>query len=97
LTARDDTDTITIGGVYASNIGFGVGKQTFKPTQGSDSSTASTSSTTSSSTTTSSTSSSRTSSKSTTAVSTVAQETASSAASLLSDSGVAGTVVDMLA
>jgi hypothetical protein len=97
VTARDDTDTVTIGGVYASNIGFAVGNQTFKPTQGSGSSTASASPTTSSSTTTSSTSSSGTSSKSTAAVSTVAQETASSAASLLSDSGVAGSVVDMLA
>jgi hypothetical protein len=97
ITGKNTTDTITIGGVYASNIGFAVGNQTFKPTKGSGPLTTSASASTSASSTTSSKSSSGTSSRGKTAVSTLAQETASSAASLLSASGAAGSVVNLLA
>jgi trimeric autotransporter adhesin len=94
LTSKNTTDTITIRGIYASNLGFGVGNTTFKPTAG----TASTSSapTTSSS---SATTSPKSTAKATTKQSftTVASETASSAASILSASGASGSLVNMLA
>ena len=96
ITAKNATTSIFIGGLYASNVGFGVGHQTFTPTKGSGSSSASTSS----SSTTASTSAKSTSSstaKPATSYTTVASETSSSAASLLSDSGVSGTLVNMLA
>ena len=32
LTSKNTTDVILVGGLYASNVGFGVGNQTFKPT-----------------------------------------------------------------
>jgi trimeric autotransporter adhesin len=94
LTSKNTTDTITVGGYYASNIGFGVGHTTFKPTAASPSSADASSS--SSSATSASTSKSSTKSSST-SYTTVNSESMSSAASLLSDSGVAGSIVDMLA
>jgi hypothetical protein len=102
ITSRNTTDTITIGGVYAPNIGFGAGHQTFKPTPGtSPSSTASTASSGTGSSAASSATSSGTGSASPAKVSksytTLASETLSNAASLLSDSGDGGTLVDMLA
>lgn len=100
LTSKNDTATITVGGVYASNIGFGVGHNTFEPTKTSSSasSSSSPSSTTSASSATASSASSATStSKSSKSYTTPASETASSAASLLSDSGAGGSLVDMLA
>ena len=33
LTSKNTTDVILVGGLYASNVGFGVGNQTFKPTK----------------------------------------------------------------
>ena len=33
LTSKNTTDVILVGGLYASNIGFGVGNETFKPTK----------------------------------------------------------------
>jgi hypothetical protein len=97
ITSKNDTDTFVVGGIYASNIGFGVGHQTFSPTKGS-SSTSSAASTSSSSAASSSTSTKSTSSSSSkTSYTTLASEMSSSAASLLSDSGVGGTLVDMLA
>jgi hypothetical protein len=99
LTSKNDTDSIVVGGVYASNIGFAVGHQTFTPTKGSSSS-SSTGSTSNSSAASSSTSTKSTSSsaaKTSTSYTTVASEMSSSAASLLSDSGDGGTLVDMLA
>jgi trimeric autotransporter adhesin len=98
LTSKNTADTITVGGVYASNVGFGVGNNTFKPTPGSSSS--STSSDASSGSSTASSTSSSSSSKSTAAkksYTTVASEMLNSAASVLSDSGDGGTLVDMLA
>jgi len=100
LTSRNDTNTITVGDVYASNIGFGVGNNTFKPTKAAanNSSTTSTSPTTASTSPASSSSTTKTASSGSGAViPTLASEMASSAASLLSDSGVAGSVVNMLA
>lgn len=99
ITSKNDTTSLFIGGLYASNVGFGVGHQTFTPTKGSGSG-SSTASTSSSSTTSSSKSTSRTSSSTAqtkSSYATVASEMSSSAASLLSDSGVGGTLVDMLA
>lgn len=90
LTSKNKTDTITVGGVYAAKIGFGVGNNTFKPTAA----TAPAASTTASTSTTTSTKSTTSTAKS---YSTLASEGASSAASLLSDSGVSGSLVDMLA
>jgi hypothetical protein len=94
LTAKNDTDMILVGGVYASNIGFGVNNNSFQPTKGT--STASTTPATTS--TTSSQSTAKTSTASTSkSYTTVASEMSSSAASLLSDSGAGGSLVDMLA
>ena len=95
LTSKNTTDTITVGGFYASNIGFGVGHTTFKPTQAASSS--ATASTSSASTTSASTSKSSTTSTKARSYTTATSETASSAASLLSASGVAGSIVNMLA
>jgi hypothetical protein len=110
ITGKDQAESVIIGGTFASDVGFGPGNQTFQPTAGSSgssssssSSTASSSSAKSSSTGSSSSTSSSTSksasksaSKSTTAVSSLASENASTAASMLSDSGVSGSLVDML-
>jgi hypothetical protein len=102
LTSKNDTDTITVGGIYASNIGFAVGKETFTPTKGtSSSSTASSGTGTSApaanaaSSTSNGNSTSRANGKK--SYSTEASEMLSSASSLLSDSGDGGSLVDMLA
>jgi hypothetical protein len=110
FTARNDTDTITVGGTGndAAAIGFGTGNTTFQPTAPSASSAgitgASTSSTSASSTTGSSASGSTASSTSTkTAASllpsslALAEQNGSTAASILSASGVTGTLVNLLA
>jgi hypothetical protein len=91
LTSKNTTDEITVNGVYARNLGFGASNDTFKatPAVGTPPSAA-----TSTASTTSSSSSSSTTKKSYT---TPLSEAASSAASLLSDSGAAGSVVDLLA
>jgi hypothetical protein len=100
ITSKNDTDTITVGGTYDSNIGFGVGHTTFKPTAATSGTASTPSSSSSSSSTTSSTSASSSASAASSATksyTTLASEGASSAASLLSDSGVSGSLVDMLA
>jgi len=89
LTSKNTTDIITVGGVYASNIGFGVGHNTFTSTK-TTAPAPSTSATTRSSSKTSSTASTAKS------YSTPATEMVSTAASLLSDSGAAGSLVNML-
>jgi hypothetical protein len=94
ITAKNDTTSIFIGGLYASNIGFGVGHQAFTPTKGSSSSPSSTSNSPTASSTKSTSSSTA---KTNQSYATAASETSSSAASLLSDSGVGGNLVDMLA
>jgi hypothetical protein len=93
LTSKNTTDTISIGGIYASNFGFAVGNQTFKPTPGS---TAPAAASTTAASTASSTASTASSSTSSAAVPTYASLIASSAASLLADSGASGSLVDML-
>jgi hypothetical protein len=95
FTSKNTTDTITVGGVYAGNIGFGVGNNTFKPTPGTAGSSASSTTGTSGNSSTSSSSSSSTSSSQSTV--SLASENLSSAASILSTSGVSGSLVDMLA
>jgi hypothetical protein len=99
LTSKNTTDSVIIGGVYALNLGFAVGNQNFKPTpgSGSSSSSSSTSSTSTATSSTSSTSSSSSSSSSKSAVTSYFTENATSAASLLADSGVAGSLVNMIA
>lgn len=97
ITAKNDTTSIFVGGLYASNIGFGVGHQAFTPTKGSSSSSSSASSSSTASSTTSAKSTSSSTAKTSQSYATVASETSSSAASLLSDSGVGGNLVDMLA
>jgi hypothetical protein len=89
LTSKNTTNVITVGGLYASNIGFGIGNNTFKPTK-TTAPAPSTPATTQSSSKASSTASTAKS------YSTSATEMVSTAASLLSDSGAAGSLVDML-
>jgi hypothetical protein len=103
ITSRNSTDTITVGGVYASNVGFDVENDTFQPTKvASSSSSSADSSTGSAPSGTSSASSSSTgagtkASKSTTTNSSLALQSLSTAASILSADGVSGSLVDMLA
>jgi mucin-6/19 len=90
LTSKNTSDQISVNGVYARNIGFAVGNQTFKPTPASKppASTASTSS---------SSKSSSTSSSSTAGLRTASSLNASSAASLLAASGASGSLVNLIA
>ena len=100
ITSRDLTSAIFIGGSGAdsSAIGFAVGNNTFLPKAASTSPASSASSNSSSSATSSSSAStSSTAAKTSKSYTTVASEAASSAASVLSDAGVGGTLVDMLA
>ena len=90
ITSKNTSDVITVGGLYASNIGFGVGNTSFKPTK-KTAPAATTPATTQSSSKTSSTASTAKS------YTTPATEMVSTAASLLSDSGAGGSLVDMLA
>jgi hypothetical protein len=88
LTSKNTTDQISVSGVYASNIGFATGNQTFKPTASSG---------TPPSTTTSSTSSTSSSTSSKSAVVESAFTYSSgSAASLLADSGASGSLVNLI-
>lgn len=96
LTAKNDTNMILIGGVYASNIGFGATNDSFQPTKGT-SKAPSTSTAATSTSTSSSTSKSSSTAKTSKSYTTLASETAGSAASVLSDSGAGGSLVDMLA
>jgi hypothetical protein len=89
LTSENTSDVFTVGGIYASNIGFAVGHNTFTPTKTTAPAT-STPATPQPSSTTSSTASTAKS------FTTTATEMVSTAASLLSDSGAAGSLVDML-
>ncbi len=104
ITARNTKDIVTVqgSGNDAAALGFGVGNISFTPkapsSTASGSSTASSSSTAAASNGTSTSPKTASSGSSTsTTVSSVAQELSSSAASILSASGVSGTLVDMLA
>jgi hypothetical protein len=90
LTSKNTTDQIVVSGVYASNIGFAVGNQNFKPTAASGTPPSTTTSSTSNSTNTSSTSSK------TAGVESASTYSSSSAASILGASGASGSLVDML-
>ena len=91
LTSKNTTDQISVSGVYASNIGFATGNQTFKPTASSGTPPSTTPPTTSNSSNTSATSSKSA------GVESPFTESAGAAASLLGDSGASGSLVDMLA
>jgi hypothetical protein len=90
LTSKNTTDTITVGALYSRNVGFGASNNTFKPTTKT-----STAPPASPPPAASTQSSSTTSTKK--SYTTPASERASTAASLLSASGVAGSIVNMLA
>ena len=86
ITSKNTAEVFTVGGLYAGNIGFGVGHNTFTPTKKTVPA-PSTPAKTQSPSTTSSTAKSYT---------TQATEMVSTASSLLSDSGAAGSLVDLL-
>lgn len=88
LSSKNTTSMIMVGGLYALNIGFGVGNNSFKPTK----KTVPAASTPPPATPTTSTNT-----KTPKSYTTPATEMASSAASLLAGSGAAGSLVDMLA
>ena len=99
IKSNNATDTVTIGGVYASNIGFKPGDRTFKPTGSTASPAISSAAAAASTASASSSKSSTTSSASSTAkksYTTTSSLMQSTAASVLSDSGAGGTLVDML-
>jgi len=91
ITSNNTTDTVTVAGTYASNIGFKPGNRTFKPT-GSPATPATTSTTPA--TTTSTKASTNTAAKK--SYTTTSSLMLNSAASVLSDSGAGGSLVDML-
>jgi hypothetical protein len=91
LTGKTTTNQVSVSGVYARNIGFAVGNQTFKPTPAS---------TPAASTAPASTSSSSTSSSpksSTAGLESAFTLSATSAASLLAASGASGSLVNLIA
>jgi hypothetical protein len=92
IASKNTTDQISISGVYASNFGYAVGNQNFKPTKATAPAATSSTSTTSSSKTTS------TSTKSNTAgLPSTFTLNATSAATLLASSGASGSLVDLIA
>jgi hypothetical protein len=91
LTSKNTKDQINVSGIYAGNIGFAVGNQTFKPTAASGTPPSTTTSSTPSSSTTSATSSKSA------GVESAFTESAGAAASLLGDSGASGSLVNLLA
>jgi hypothetical protein len=101
ITAKNNTETLSIGGVFASDVGFGQKNNFFQPTKvsstSSTTSTASTSSTTASTASSSSTSKAAAKTTTKTDSTTVTSEIDSSAETLLSGSGATGLLVDMLA
>jgi peptidoglycan DL-endopeptidase CwlO len=108
LTGDSVTDSITVGGLFASNIGFGTKNDSFQPTAPAPApSTASTTSN-SSSTATSSTSSASSSTGSSTSTSTsspgavlfnssYALQTGGTAETLLASDGLSGSLLNLLA
>jgi len=90
ITSKNTTDVVTVGGLYASNIGFGVSNNSFKPTKTTAPAAPPPATTTSSSKTSSTASTAK-------SYTTPATEMVGTAASLLSDSGAGGSLVDMLA
>jgi mating pheromone-induced death protein 2 len=110
VTSKNDTATITVGGTYASNIGFGAANDAFQPTvppsSSSEASSALSSSSASPASASSANGSSTGSSTGTTSTSgssgipgnsAFALQTAGTAELLLASSGLAGSIVNMLA
>jgi hypothetical protein len=103
ITGKNDSDTITVEGEDAANIGFSVENSTFKPTAPSAppaSSASSASSTTASSSSGTSGSSSSTAAKNPDVVSSrvaLTEQNLSTASGILSANGISGNLVDMLA
>ncbi len=95
FTAKNSANTITVGGTFASDVGFGVGNTTFTPPPKATAS--STSAASSASSSTASTGASKSTSKSTAGIISAATLNATSAASVLTQSGINGTLVNMLA
>jgi hypothetical protein len=91
ITSKNTTDQISISGVFASNLGYAVGNQSFKPTQ--PTAAASTSSTASSSSSSSSTTIKGTGAS----VPSAFTLSAGAAVTLLTSSGAGDSLVDMLA
>jgi hypothetical protein len=89
ITSKNTTDAFIVGGIYASNIGFGAGHSTFLPTKKTVPAPSTPATTQSSSNTSSAASTAK-------SYTTPATEMVSTASSLLSDSGAAGSLVDML-
>jgi hypothetical protein len=99
ITGKNQKESISIGGTFASDIGFGAGNQQFSPTVGSSSPSSSSSSSGSSTATGGSSKSTSTTLSPARAAGVAALLAAktSSGASLLSASGAAGSLVNMLA
>jgi len=99
ITSRNDSDSIAIvgSGTDAAVLGFGIGNTGFQPTKASSGTSASSTASASSTGTSSSAASSASTATVKQSYSTVASENAGSAASILSASGVGGTLVDLLA
>jgi perilipin-4 len=108
LTGNSVTDSITVGGLFASNVGFGTANSSFQPIA--PTSSTATSSTTSTSSSSSSTASSTSSASSSTAPSTTAPtssavffnssyalQTGGTAETLLAGSGLGGSLLNLLA
>jgi len=95
ITGKNMTESVTVGGAFAPSVGFGPSNHAFNPVAAPA---ASSSSSSTNSTTSSSSSSSSTSTKKGTgnAVPSVALENAGSAATMLGDSGISGSLVNML-
>jgi hypothetical protein len=91
LTGKTTTNQVSVSGVYARNIGFAVGNQTFKPTPASTPAASTAPATTSSSSTSSS------SKSSTAGLESAFTLSATSAASLLAASGASGSLVNLIA
>jgi hypothetical protein len=89
IKSKNTKDQINVSGVYASNIGFAVGNQTFKPTASSGKKPTTTTSSTSSKTTT-------TAAKADTSLQKSLATNNSSAASFLAASGASGSLVNLL-
>lgn len=89
LKSKNTKDQINVSGVYASNIGFAVGNQTFKPTASSGTKPSATTASTSSTTTAAAP-------KANTSLQKSLATNNSSAASFLAASGASGSLVNLL-
>lgn len=97
ITGKNQKESVTVGGTFAPDVGFPPGKQTFNPTAGTPISSNSPASSPTSGSGASTSSSTGISSKTSKALQAVTNaETVTTAASLLAQSGVSGTLVNML-